>query len=448
MNGDEKIVLVGAGLAGSYLGILLAQMGYSVEILEKRPDMRREKGVEGRSINLAISARGLEALSKISGPHDLLDSSIPMRGREIHDLDGKKNYQPYSPDINQVINSVSRSHLNERLMTLAEATGKVKIRFDAAVESANVKEGTLLLNCSEKPISFDRVIGTDGTGSAVRSSILEHTEGSVMIEKLPYGYKELTIPELHGDFALNKNALHIWPRRHFMLIALPNPDKSFTATLFLPQTGEVSFASLQQHDEVSAFFKKYFSIIPELLPNLIEEYFQKPIGTLGTVRSEPWYYQQKALILGDAAHGIVPFYGQGMNCAFESCYLFADSLRSNNYDWEAAFKQFYKTRKPDTEAIADLAIRNFSEMQDHVADSEFLFKKSILRTLEDRYPKFKTEYSLVTFSTCSYALAKKEGERQVDLLNKIVANLKANEPYDWSWIDPMVQEYLAEDCLS
>ncbi|NRA66532.1 MAG: FAD-dependent monooxygenase [Pseudobacteriovorax sp.] len=440
----QHIVLAGGGLAGAFLSILLAQEGAEVTLYEKRPDPRQVEDLGKRSINLAISVRGLTALDRIESNFDWDKDLIPMRGRMIHGMDGHQQFQPYSPNPEFYINSVSRGSLNTNLLTLAEATGRVKVEFSSQVEAVDLasKKMTIKSERGNLEKSCERIIGVDGTASAVRKAIVASGDGQARTDFLNYDYKELHMPpNSKGHHAIEKEALHIWPRKKFMLIGLPNPDGSYTCTLFLPNKGDLSFDSLQSASETKLFFEEFFPNIPELIPDYLVQFASNPLGKLGTIHVRPWYFRDGAALVGDAAHGIVPFYGQGMNCAFESCGLLLDSIKREG-SWEAAFKSYSESRMIDADAIAALAIRNFHEMQDHVADDRFLFRKSVLREIENRYDAFATEYSLVTFSNEPYSFAKRQGELQISLLDKITENHDTIDQIDWSKADLLVKDYL------
>ena len=389
----EKITLVGAGPVGSLLALFLSRRGFQVEIFERRPDMRLHGGEGGRSINLALSVRGLHALKQVGLEEQVLKMAIPMLGRMVHTTDGKNNFQRYGKNDHEYINSVSRGELNKLLLTEAEKTGLVRLNFDSKVKSCDFIENILEI---EEPANlrreykaahskvtlvehkFMRVIGTDGSASVLRKSLqVVATHGSPTEEHLNYGYKELNIPPgPGGKFLMEKNALHIWPRGNYMLIALPNLDGSFTATLFLPHNGPLSFDSLNSEKDVQKLFEKDFGDVMGVMPNLAETFFGNPLGHMVTVKCTPWNFGDRALLLGDAAHAMVPFFGQGMNCGFEDCTML-DTALSQGSDWNGTFTEFSKTRKPHTDAISDMAVENFIEMRDKVANPQFLLEKTV-----------------------------------------------------------------------
>ncbi|RYZ40930.1 MAG: FAD-dependent monooxygenase, partial [Myxococcaceae bacterium] len=371
-SNESTLTVVGAGLVGSLLSLYLARRGHTVEVLERRPDMRREALDAGRSINLAISTRGLHALRQVGLEQEALKHAIPMRGRVIHPVQGELAYQPYGKDDSQHINSLSRGWLNRFLMTQAEATGRVRIHFRQRVTHADAAAGTLTVQDEAtgetREVRDTVVFGTDGSGSAVRQAMQPQPDFQATQETLGHGYKELTIPPgPGGSFQMEKHALHIWPRGSFMLIALPNEDGSFTCTLFLPWQGPVSFDSLKTPQALEDFFQERFPDAKALIPGLVEEFFARPTGHMVTVKCAPWRVGGRTLLLGDAAHAIVPFFGQGMNCGFEDCAVL-DGLLESQTDWEDTFSAFERRRKTNADAIADMAVENFIEMRDSTGD--------------------------------------------------------------------------------
>jgi kynurenine 3-monooxygenase len=421
----KKITVLGAGLVGSLLSVMLGRRGHQVQLIEKRPDLRKIKWEDGRTINLALSERGWRALGRVGLAEEVLQLAIPMYGRMMHSEQGKLTFQPYGKD-GQYIYSVSRSLLNEKLMNLAEQEGKVSLYFEQkcmhvdlikpAVDLSHVRTG------ETRTVQSDILFGSDGAFSAVRSAMQRTNRFNYQQHFIEHGYKELTIPAtVEGKWAIDKNALHIWPRGNFMLIALPNMDGSFTCTLFFPYEGNPSFQAISTKEEVIHFFEKTFPDILPLMPGVADEYMQNPTSSLVTIRCYPWTYQDKVALIGDASHAIVPFYGQGMNAGFEDCVILEELMEKYNDDWESVFEHFQKERFPHAEAIADLALQNFVEMRDYVADPQFLLRKKIEAHIHQHYPHLWTPlYTMIAFSHIPYADALQAGKKQDQLMQKIM----------------------------
>lgn len=409
----ETVTIVGAGLVGSLLSVYLCKRGYKVDLYERRPDMRVETISAGRSINLAISVRGLYALEQVGLKDQVLKFAIPMTGRMIHGKNGETNFQKYGKTELDCIHSISRAELNKTLMTAAEATGSTKIHFNHKFEKESLQHD-------------HTTFATDGAFSVVRDALKENQTIQFTESNLDHGYKELTIPPAKsGGFQMERNALHIWPRGTYMLIALPNMDGSFTCTLFLPHRGPLSFESLKSEADVTTFFNEVFSDALNIMPTLTHDFFKNPTGSLTTIKTFPWNDRGKMLLLGDAAHAIVPFFGQGMNCGFEDCTVL-DSMMNEYDDWEPIFERFSSVRKRNADAIADMAVENFIEMRDKVADRQFLLEKQIERKLMDLFPAdYISRYSLVSFSRVNYADAYEAGQIQYRILRELSKNIKS-----------------------
>lgn len=419
----KNIAIAGAGLVGSLLSIYLAKRGYQVTVFERRGDMRTSSVEAGRSINLALSNRGIKALEEVGLADELRKVAIPMHGRTMHDLQGNLSFLPYGKQ-GQFINSISRSGLNMVLMTAAEQAGAT-ILFQSGVNRIDWQTGALWHQTPagvEKQQQFDWIIGGDGAYSVVRNELMKSYRFNYSQEYIEHGYKELTIPAgPNGSFLLEKNALHIWPRESYMLIALPNPDGTFTCTLFFPYEGNISFASLQKKEEAQRFFQQIFPDALRLMPTFLEDWQGNPASSLVTVKCMPWY-RGKALLLGDAAHAIVPFFGQGMNAGFEDCRIFNQLLNETGDDWERTLPRFQELRKPDADAIAQLALDNFVEMRDLVADADFLLRKKIEAKLHELYPdQWIPLYAMVTFhENMRYSDAYHTGQRQKKIMDKVM----------------------------
>jgi kynurenine 3-monooxygenase len=419
----QEITLVGAGLAGSLLATCLGRLGHRVTVFEKRPDLRRSPVSGGRSINLALANRGIKALRDVGVMGAVEPLLIPMAGRMLHDETGALQFVPYGNKPHELIYSVSRGALTALLMDAAEATGNVEIRFESACRRAELARREIVVETSggQARHSFEVLIGTDGSASPVREAVLSAAGGRFRSDPLGHSYKELTLPPgERGRFLLDGNSLHIWPRGGFMLIALPNPGGSFTVTLFLPNDGSESFATLTDAASVHAFFERHFSDTIPLMPDFAEQFLDNPTGHLETIRCWPWSHEA-TVILGDAAHAIVPFHGQGMNCAFEDCSELASCIREQG-DWASAFARFAERRKPNADAIAAMAIENYAEMRATVRDPLFQFHKELGFRLEERHPdRFIPRYSMVMFHTLPYDDAKRRGAVQAEILHALTS---------------------------
>lgn len=445
---SKNFTIVGAGLVGSLLSIYLAKKGYKITVYERRPDMRKNRISAGRSINLALSDRGWRGLEGVGIDAEVRKIGIAMKGREIHNLDGSMAFQPYGKT-HQANYSVSRGGLNCLLMDLAEKQG-VKFLYNEKCTDVDLKSNTCTFENSEthkiSKVKSDRIFGTDGAFSAARTSLKTMIPGFKFTQTdLDHGYKELCItPNAKGDFAINPDNLHIWPRGQFMLIALPNLDKTFTCTLFFPFKGENSFEALDTKEKMLAFFKKMFPDAVPLMPTLVEDYFANPASNLPTIRCFPWSFEDKLVLLGDAAHGIVPFYGQGMNCGFEDCVVLDKLMNQYGEDWNTIFREFEKSRKPDGDAIAELAIDNYIEMRDKVADPKFLLQKKIEARFSEKYPeKWTPLYAMVTYRTdLRYSEALSRGKKQEEIMQKIMATPDIEKKWDSLEIEKMILGYL------
>ncbi len=431
MNKNEKVIIIGAGLCGTLLAVRLAQRGYQVSLHEKRSDMRKEDVDAGRSINLALSSRGLKALERVGIKEEILKECIPMHGRMIHPLGGEPFLSRYSGREEDFINSVSRGGLNMALMDEADKLPNIQMHFESNCTQINLEEASATFKNGATGESWEEkgtvVIGTDGAGSVVRRGMMGRTTQLLFNYSqnfLRHGYKELSIhPNEKGEWKIEKNALHIFPRGQFMIIALPNLDGSFTLTMFHPYEGEIGFNNLNTKEKVKAFFEEYFPELLPYIPHYLEEFFENPVGTLGTIKCYPWQAFGKALIMGDASHAIVPFYGQGMNASFEDVTVFDEILDQYEGDWGKVFHEFQEARVENANAIADLAIDNFTEMQDRVDDEDFMKKRKLEMQLEQTFPDYYSKYSLVTFKPdLPYSHAMKLGRAQDDLLLKICTN--------------------------
>ena len=442
----KKITVIGGGLVGSLLTIFLSKKGYSIDVYERRPDMRKEAISAGRSINLALSDRGWLALEKAGVADAIRKIALPMFGRILHDQKGETSYYPYGKE-GQAIYSVSRGELNKTLINEAEKFPEVRYHFNHRCTNANLESGevefTNTANQTTIQIKTGRTIGTDGAYSEIRRRMQSTDRFDYSQNYLKDGYKELHIkPHADGTHQLDPKALHIWPRGRFMIIALPNLDGSFTCTLFFPyEEGEFNFSSLNTDSKILQFFKDYFPDLLEFIPDLLEQYKTNPTSSLVVIRCFPWSTSDKFLLLGDAAHAIVPFYGQGMNCGFEDCRIFDDLMDTFNGDWETLFKQIETERKPNADAIAELAQQNYIEMRDLVARPDFVLRKKIEARLSELAPeKWLPLYSMVSFSHLPYRFALEEGQRQDRIMKQVLAlpEIQTN----WSDDDYLTKEVI------
>src|SRR5437762_2444566 len=412
-----KFILIGSGLAGGLLAAYLGRRGHEVDLFERRADPREGNIVGGRSINLAISTRGIHALEQIGIADEALRHAIPMRGRMIHDKCGTLHFAPYDVDPKKCINSIGRAALNATVIEAAQRYSSVRVHFNHKCTDVDIDSPVAHLETANCAVTArgDAVIGVDGAFSAVRESMqLKIANFQYDESYLAHGYKELTIPPgPDASWRMEKNALHIWPRRSFMMIALPNPDGSFTCTLFWQFEGPRSFATTKTDDDVRRFFEEEFPDAVPVMPNLLDDFKNNPTGSLVTIRCAPWFYRDKVALVGDAAHAVVPFYGQGMNAAFEDCVVLDECLAEFPDDRERAFAEYFFRRKENADALADLAVENFIEMRDKTASKTFRAKKKLDHLLEAALPGiYLPLYTMVTFTRMPYAVAAKRARIQ------------------------------------
>lgn len=435
-NSTKHIAIAGAGLVGSLLAIYLCKRGYKVTMLERRPGMRTNKLLAGRSINLALSNRGIRALEEVGLADTIRKIALPMHGRMMHDILENLTFQPYGKQ-GEFINSVSRSSLNVVLMDAAEAAG-AKLHFNQRVIQVDAEKTSISIASSVNEISeytFDLIIGADGAFSAVRQSLQAYDRFDFSQNYIDHGYKELHIPAgATGEFQLERNALHIWPRQSYMMIALTNPDGSFTCTLFFPFEGDHAFKNLQTNDALRNFFTSTFPDATRLMTSLSDDFFNNPTSSLVTMKCYPWV-RNKVVLIGDAAHAVVPFYGQGMNAGFEDCRILNSLLDTYTDDWDDVLPAFQKQRKPDADAIAQLALDNFVEMRDLVADADFLLRKKIEARLHALYPdKWIPLYSMVTFrDNIRYSEAYTISRLQTKIMNEVMSRSGIQD--QWELLD-------------
>ncbi len=445
MNQSTKTIsIAGAGPVGALLTVMLARQGYKVDLFESREDSRTSDIYQGKSINIALSDRGWLALESVGIAEEVKREAIPMYHRVMHDLKGKLTRQAYGKE-NQAIWSVSRAKINEQLVTLAEQEDTVSLHFNSHLADVDFDTTTLMFKTKQGEVKHnsDLIFGADGAFSKVRRRMQEipRKRISYSLDYMPQSYIELTIPAAaDGSHQLEKEALHIWPRKDFMLIALPNPDGSFTCTLFMNQEGDISFDALQQRNDVEAFFHTYFSDALDLLDDPVGEFMSRTASPLSLVHIYPWVVNDNVGLIGDAAHAMVPFYGQGMNCGFEDCRVLNNLVTQHNGDWSAILSQYQLQRKPNGDAIIELAKRNFVEMSELSGDANFQLCKKIEANFHNRYPDLWVPlYSMVTFSPHTpYSEALRVGDIQKDIMSQIMALPDIEQ----RWQDEDIYEHL------
>jgi kynurenine 3-monooxygenase len=444
------ITLAGGGLVGSLLSLILAKKGYQVEVFESRPDMRRVDISAGRSINLALANRGIKPLEELGLMPKINEMLIPMVGRMVHVEGEPAKLQPYGQQKHEVIYSIPRGQLNSFLLTEAEKTGLVNINFDTKITAVDLNTNQLMVTHRDqtKTVTFSKIIGTDGANSVLRDAVLGgNKDQQLSVDVLDHSYKELHIsPGKQGQHKIEKNALHIWPRGNFMLIALPNLDGSFTVTLFMHSKGENSFATVNDDASINAFFDQYFANIKPDLENLVGSYTANPTGRLATIKCAPWNYADKGLIIGDAAHAIVPFHGQGMNCGFEDCQSIAelvpDAKHAETANWQKIFADIANLRKPNADAIADMALENYIEMRDSVIQPSFLKKKAFAFKLQQLFPeRFTPRYGMVMFEHRPYHEAFELGKIHEQLLQELNDSHASIEELSQQTADTLLSKY-------
>ncbi|MFP7721615.1 FAD-dependent oxidoreductase [Lysobacter sp. A3-1-A15] len=448
---DRRITIVGAGLAGALLATLLARRGWSVDVYEKRGDPRLKGYEGGRSINLALAERGRHALQLAGADEAVMAHAVMMRGRMVHFADGRTDLQRYGRDDSEVIWSVHRGELNITLLDIAGQAG-ARIHFHRGLERVDFDTDTATFldprDGSEHPVDFSALVGADGAGSTLRRQMAACTELGERTDFLGHSYKELEIPPAEdGAFRIEPNALHIWPRGRYMCIALPNDERTFTVTLFLPneseRPGDPSFETVRDGATARELFERDFADALALIPDLEQDFERNPAGLLATLYLDRWHLQGRAVLVGDAAHAMVPFHGQGMNCAFEDCVALADHLEHAD-DCGRAFAAFQAERLPDSRAIQAMALENYLEMRDRVDDDDFLLQRTLERTLAERHPdRFVPRYWMVTFSRIPYGVAFERGQVQRELLVELTRGHASLDTLDWDVVDEAVRERLS-----
>ncbi len=445
MSESRSITIIGAGLAGALLATLLAQRGWKVEVFERRGDPRLHGYAGGRSINLALAERGLHALRRAGADGGVMAQAVMMRGRMVHPLGGEPELQRYGRDDGEVIWSINRGELNVVLIEAAEAAGAV-LHFDRRLDRVDFDRRTLVAKGDghEETHAFQALVGADGAGSTLRAQMALQADLGERTEWLDHGYKELEIPPgPGGSFRIEANALHIWPRGHYMCIALPNDERTFTVTLFMPHAGpHPSFETVPDGEAARAFFEREFSDAVPMIPRLEDDYDDNPVGSLATLYLDRWHLDGRAVLVGDAAHAMVPFHGQGMNCAFEDCVALAEALSAHG-DFAAAFAAFERERAPNAAAIQHMALENYIEMRDRVDDADYRLQRALELALQERHPgRFVPHYAMVSFMRIPYAVALARSEVQRGILARATEGIDSLDGIDWAAIDADVEARL------
>ena len=441
----NDLSIIGSGLTGPLLSTILAkQFNLKIDMFERSGDSRILNNFSGRSINLALSKRGINAL-KYAGVYnsDFESLLIPMYGRTIHLENGEITFQPYGNKSQHYINSVSRSAINQMLITHAEKTGNVKIHFNMKCDQIDLINNKMRFG--EKILDIKSpVIGADGYKSVVSKNIAEVHNDNLEYVNIEHSYKELTINSKKNEYQMEPNSLHIWPRRDMMMIALPNLDQSFTCTLFMKSVGENSFEEINDNKKLYAFFDEHFSDALDLISNIEHDFFNNPTGQLIGLRVPRWNYKKKALIIGDAAHATVPFYGQGMNASFEDCHIFGGLINQRkDFDWHEIFQEFYEIRKKDADSILDLSLDNYKVMRNDVLDDSHIKKQKLSFLLNNDFPEyFIPLYTMVSFTTIPYSIALKRGNIQDKILSELINNLDEVENYDKEKAEELITKHL------
>lgn len=441
----RNAVVIGAGPTGATLAILLARRGYRVAVYEKRPDIRQHAVQGGRSINLALMARGTRALEHADVLPHVTARAVPIRARAIHTPGGDVVTQPLGRTADEHVWAVDRNALNAALLDRAEIFPNVKLHFGVQVRDLDLAANAvrILRDGAEREelVYADVILGADGVSSVVREHLIRETSATFTVDRISHGYKELTLPATFTRDYLPE-AFHSWPRQSFMIFGNPNPDGSQTLTLFLPNTGEVSFASITREDQIRQFVADRFADLVPASATLVADYLRNPIGAIGTVKGGPWHHRDKVLLVGDAAHAIVPFFGQGMNASLEDCVVLDQLLDRHSDDWGKVMGDFYESRRPNTDAVADLALYNYEEIQSRVNDAAFRFRRQVEFELMRRYPtRYVSMHVLVMFRHVPYKLARESLGLQNDLLPKICEGAANLDAVDWQRVERLMVQY-------
>lgn len=440
----RKITVIGCGLAGALVSLYMARRGYAVDVYESRPDLRVTQADKGRSINLALSCRGMTGLSGVGIMDRVKAIMVPMRARAIHEEDGLIHYQSFGRSDEEYINAIQRSELNALLLDVMDEDPRINVHFNHKIITCYPKQKTMTFETptqQQKNLSYECLIAADGAGSRVREVLTEQGLIHSTRHFLPHGYKELSISSDYPE-QLKREHLHLWPRGSYMLLGNPNTDHSITGSLFLPHEGKTSFASLTDELHVEQFFKTAFADVFHAMPHPVEEYFEHPTGHLSNIDTSPWYYQDSLVLLGDAAHGIVPFFGQGMNSAFEDCRILNQLLDVHQDDWSKALPAFHADRKQNTDAVAKMSMANYHEIQHDIRDVQFNLRKRLELELMKRYPEhYISKHVMVMFTNVPYATAWAIGEVQQGFLDEVCRLISDIKEVDWNNISQMVKKY-------
>lgn len=439
----KTATVTGAGLVGTLLSVYLAQRGYAITLYESRSDPRQRRMDNGRSINLAMSCRGLTALREANLSQSIGKLMTPMRARAIHEESGVINYQPFGRCFEECIHAVQRNELNNMLLDEAESLPNIRIYFNANLQKLDVNKKTLqgdTLGGGPFTHKYQRLIGADGAGSFVRDTLLRDRHIGSQRLYLPYGYKELSISGQSPEH-LAREHLHLWPRNSFMLLGNPNRNHSITGSLFLAHQGKNSFAELDNALKIHDFFRTFFPDVYADMPDLIGEFTKHPTGNMSTIYCSPWYYKDQCLLIGDAAHGVVPFFGQGMNSGFEDCRILNTLLDRFDDDWSRVMPAFYQARKHNTDAVAQMSLDNYHEIQTDISDPQFNLKKCLQQELMQRYPEYQSKHVLVMFTNTPYAQALAAGVLQQKLLNTVSSDINDLAAVDWRQVDILMRQY-------
>lgn len=439
-----RITLIGAGLAGTLNALYLARRGYEVDLFESRPDMRLSPCDYGRSINLALSCRGLAGLSAMDLADEVKPIIVPMRARAIHEANGDVHYQPFGRHEDEYINAISRTDLNALLLNKAEQSERIHLHFNKKLLSLDIRNKTIRFenqDASQSEWVYERLIGADGANSAIRETLKNERIVETTRDFLSHGYKELSISKTHTA-GMAREHLHLWPRDAFMLLGNPNPDDSITGSLFLANEGKDSFAQLKTESQLIPFFKQNFPDAFAAMPDLVSEFFDNPTGSMSTIKTAPWYYRDECLLIGDAAHGVIPFFGQGMNSAFEDCRILDKLLDEYADDWSRVMPIFFGQRKINTDAVAEMSMDNFYEIHSDVRNPQFLLQKQVERELMQRYPdRYVSKHVLVMFTNTPYAKALAHGKHQSNLLNELCGSINHIKELNWQSVDGLMRQY-------